>query len=166
MAFYEALRTRDADTVHGIVSPDLEWWFHGPPVHQFLKRILTSAAPEDSDSDGFEFVPHSVFSVRPFVIAEGSDRRRSIYWAHAYTVSDDGVITHIREYFNTSLTVIRLNSCVNHLDPDITAGDAWSSSSSSSPAPHCHCTCVWVSSRSLLNHVGKTVPGLILTVQD
>ncbi|KAI6676091.1 hypothetical protein NL676_036887 [Syzygium grande] len=158
-ALYEALRTRDVGTVHRIVAPDLEWWFHGPPTHQFLMRLLTGAPGSTSDGS-FEFVPDSVTSVGSIVLAEGCDQDRSIYWAHAWTIAD-GIITQVREYFNTSLTVTRL-------------GGACSSSSSSPPPPSAlgseiaaapgsqHCPSIWES--SLSNRVGKSVPGLVLAI--
>lgn len=152
ITLYEALRSRDGLTVQRILAADLEWWFHGPPTYQFLMRLLTGS---DHDDDRFEFIPESVTSLGPLVIAEGCDRGRSIYWVHACTVTDDGVITQVREYFNTSLTVTRLGSSGNL--PDIVAAPPPSSSSQ----PH-NCTSVWES--SLSGQAGKSVPGLVLAI--
>uniref|UniRef100_UPI0024DE74F9 nuclear transport factor 2 family protein n=1 Tax=Klebsiella pneumoniae TaxID=573 RepID=UPI0024DE74F9 len=44
LALYDALSGRDVDTVHKLLAPDLEWWFHGPPTHQFMMRLLTGTA--------------------------------------------------------------------------------------------------------------------------
>ncbi|KAK6156069.1 hypothetical protein DH2020_010317 [Rehmannia glutinosa] len=95
-ALYEALKSRDAEAIQKILAPDLEWWFHGPPSHQFLMRLLTG----EQESD-FRFVPHSISAFGPTVLAEGFDQSRSIAWVHAWTVTD-GIITQVREYFNTS----------------------------------------------------------------
>ncbi|GAB2299369.1 Wound-induced protein 1, partial [Dionaea muscipula] len=148
LALYDALSSRDVATVHRLVAPDLEWWFHGPPSHQYLMLLLTGC--EESVDDSFAFSPQSITAFGSTVLAEGCDPSRSISWVHAWTVSD-GVITQVREYFNTSVTVTRLGN---------------SSSSSSSPAKSqssisaLRCPPVWES--SLSNR--KSVPGLVLAL--
>ncbi|KAL3581716.1 hypothetical protein D5086_016048 [Populus alba] len=140
LAFYEALKSRDVDTVHKILAHDLEWWFHGPPSHQFLMRLLTG---EQNDNDvPFEFSPISTTSFGNIVVVEGCDTSRSISWVHAWTVTD-GVITQVREYFNTSLTVTRLG---NQSQPsDFKSKSKSSSTTEISPV---HCPSVWESSLS------------------
>ncbi|XP_002461263.2 senescence associated gene 20, partial [Sorghum bicolor] len=110
LRLYEALNARDHAAVQSLLAPDLEWWFHGPPKHQHMMRLLTGGG---GSSGGFRFVPRSVDAlVAPTpttsttVIAEGHEGR--CYWVHAWTVGADGVITQLREYFNTDLTVTRL----------------------------------------------------------
>ena len=150
-ALYEALNSRDVDSVHRLLSPDLDWWFHGPPSDQFLMRLLTGAAAADDDSSPpFRFEPQSLAALGPaIVVAEGCDSDRSIAWVHAWTVTD-GIITQVREYFNTSLTVTRLG---NSSPSDL--------SSTAGIASH-HCPSVWES--SLSSRVGKSVPGLVLAI--
>ncbi|KAK6135736.1 hypothetical protein DH2020_030516 [Rehmannia glutinosa] len=143
-ALYEALKNRDAEAIQKILAPDLEWWFHGPPSHQFLMRLLTG----EQESD-FRFVPHSISAFGPTVLAEGFDQSRSIAWVHAWTVTD-GIITQVREYFNTSLTVTRFGNTDQ------------SDCSSSSSIASLHCPSVWES--SLPDRVGKSVPGLVLAI--
>ncbi|KAF2319225.1 hypothetical protein GH714_014061 [Hevea brasiliensis] len=111
LALYEALRSRDVDTVHQILASDLEWWFHGPPSHQYMMRLLTGSEKvgKSSSTGTFEFNPEFIRSFGSIVIAEGCDSSRSISWVHAWTVTD-GIITQVREYFNTSLTVTRLGN--------------------------------------------------------
>ncbi|MFQ6649073.1 hypothetical protein Gotur_023495 [Gossypium turneri] len=166
LVLYEAINTRDVQTVHQILAPDLEWWFHGPPAHQFMMRLLTGASLDQTFL--FDFDPLSVTTFGSTVIVEGCDRKRSISWVHAWTVSTDGIITQVREYFNTSLTVTRL---VN--SSQTPPSNYNSSSSSSSPSPSSgssstaeitpvHCFSVWESSFS--NRVGKSVPGLVLAI--
>ncbi|KAK9913810.1 hypothetical protein M0R45_037618 [Rubus argutus] len=145
LKLYEALSSRDVDTVHTIVAPDLEWWFHGPPTHQFLMRLLTG----DESDTSFEFNPQSITSVGPVVLVEGCDREQDISWVHAWTVTD-GIVTQVREYFNTSLTVTRLGN---------SAAKSKFSKSSSEITSY-HCPSVWESS----NGVGKSVPGLVLAI--
>nr|TKS07648.1 uncharacterized protein D5086_0000111140 [Populus alba] len=154
LAFYEALKSRDVDTVHKILAHDLEWWFHGPPSHQFLMRLLTG---EQNDNDvPFEFSPISTTSFGNIVVVEGCDTSRSISWVHAWTVTD-GVITQVREYFNTSLTVTRLG---NQSQPsDFKSKSKSSSTTEISPV---HCPSVWES--SLSDRIGKSVPGLVLAI--
>jgi hypothetical protein len=60
-------------------------------------------------------VPRTVDAFGSTVIAEGGEGKgKAAYWVHAWTVGSDGVITQLREYFNTDLTVTRLaaSKCV------------------------------------------------------
>ncbi|KAJ3676470.1 hypothetical protein LUZ60_003882 [Juncus effusus] len=102
---YNALNKRDVDTVHQLLNPDLEWWFHGPPHHQHMMRLLTGSSPDDS----FLVVPYSICTIGSIVLVEGTDLSGTVYWAHAWTVSPQGVIVQVREYFNTSLIVTKLD---------------------------------------------------------
>uniref|UniRef100_UPI00397FB72B hypothetical protein n=1 Tax=Salmonella sp. s58867 TaxID=3159710 RepID=UPI00397FB72B len=66
-------------------------------------------ATTTTTTGSFRFVPRSVDALAASsgtVIAEGHER--GCYWVHAWTVGPDGVITQLREYFNTDLTVTRL----------------------------------------------------------
>ncbi|XP_071734373.1 wound-induced protein 1-like [Rutidosis leptorrhynchoides] len=111
-----------------------------------MMRLLTGVNSDDADF--FEFVPLSVDSFGSTVIIEGCDQAREITWIHAWTVNSYGIITQVREYFNTSLTVTRFGS-------NSVKSVAISSTS-------LHCPSVWVS--SLSNRVGKSVPGLVLAI--
>ncbi|XP_030534609.1 wound-induced protein 1 [Rhodamnia argentea] len=116
-------------------------------------RLLTGASSSTCD-DSFEFAPASITSVGSIVLAEGCDQKRSIYWAHAWTVAD-GIVTQVREYFNTSLTVTRLGGA-SRSSPSALGSEI-------APAPGSqHCPSIWES--SLSNRVGKSVPGLVLAI--
>ncbi|KAL5076670.1 hypothetical protein RYX36_015654, partial [Vicia faba] len=145
LTLYEALNSRDSDTVVKILASDLEWWFHGPPSHQFLMRTLTG---DSTAVDTFRFVPQSLVSFGPTVIVEGCDTSRAISWVHALTVAD-GIITQVREYFNTSLTVTRF--------AEKDSEEIVPATFDSGRFP-----CVWESSVS--DRVGKSVPGLVLAI--
>ncbi|KAL3837795.1 hypothetical protein ACJIZ3_022386 [Penstemon smallii] len=93
----------------------------------------------------FRFVPHSISAFGPTVLAEGFDQSSSIAWVHAWTVAD-GIITGVREYFNTSVTVARI---VKNEQLDCSIGSL-------------HCPSVWES--SFPGRVGKSVPGLVLAI--
>ncbi|KAE8714849.1 Wound-induced protein 1 [Hibiscus syriacus] len=155
LALYEALNTRDVDTVHKILATDLEWWFHGPPTHQFLMRLLTGASSDDSFR--FEFDPLSLTTFGSIVVVEGCDHSSSTSWVHAWTVTD-GIITQVREYLNTSLTVTLLGNTTQSPPSDYNP----SPSSSTAEITSLHCPPVWESSFS--NRVGKSVPGLVLAI--
>ncbi|KAK8629608.1 hypothetical protein V6N13_078442 [Hibiscus sabdariffa] len=152
LALYEALNTRDVRTVHKILAAELEWWFHGPTTHQFLMPLLTGASSDDSFR--FEFDPLSITIFGSTVIVEGCDHSRSISWVHAWTVTD-GIITQVREYLNTSLTVTRLGNSGQSPPSDYNP-------SSTAEITSVHCPSVWESSFS--NRVGKSVPGLVLAI--
>ncbi|KAI3748892.1 hypothetical protein L6452_12306 [Arctium lappa] len=109
-----------------------------------MMRLLTGT--DNDDSDSFDFVPHSVDAFGSTVLVEGCDQDREIFWIHAWTVNSHGIITQVREYFNTSLTVTRFG--VN--------------SSKSVSITSLHCPSVWES--TLSNRVGKSIPGLVLAI--
>ncbi|KAG5237387.1 hypothetical protein OIU76_012162 [Salix suchowensis] len=118
-----------------------------------MMRLLTG---EQKDNDvPFQFSPISITSFGNLVIVEGWDTS-SISWVHAWTVTD-GIITQVREYFNTSLTVTRLG---NQSQPSDFKSK--SKSPSTSEISLLHCPSVWESSLSKL--VGKSVPGLVLAI--
>lgn len=149
-ALYEALNGRDVETVHKLLAPDIEWWFHGPPCHQHMMRLLTGRAKEIS----FDFVPLSIDACGPStVLVEGSDRARSVFWVHAWTVGSDGIITQVREYFNTSVTVTTVAAT--------TAASSSASSVKKSKKLY-HCLPLWQS--RLPEDAGKSLPGLVLAL--
>ncbi|KAJ3699565.1 hypothetical protein LUZ61_003270 [Rhynchospora tenuis] len=151
LQLYEALNNRDVAAVHRLLNPDLEWWFHGPPTRQHMMHLLTGAAPDDT----FVFEPAYVEAFGPTVLVEGSgsDHGQSVYWVHAWTVGPNGIITQLREYFDTDLTVTRLADSVNQVH-----GAASSGSSSS----RSHCLPVWRS--RILDPTRKSRPGLVLAI--
>ncbi|KAE8679346.1 Wound-induced protein 1 [Hibiscus syriacus] len=115
-----------------------------------MMRLLTGASPEETFH--FEVDPLSLTTFGSTVVVEGCDHKRSISWVHAWTVSD-GIITQVREYFNTSLT----SSYDSSSSPPSSSG-----SSSTDEITPVHCTSVWESRFS--NRVGKSVPGLVLAI--
>lgn len=149
LRLYEGLNNRDVAAVHQLLNPDLEWWFHGPPARQHMMHLLTGVAPDDS----FVFEPVHVEAFGPTVLVEGtgSDLGASVYWVHAWTVGSDGIITQLREYFDTELTVTRLADSVNQVH-----GPTSSSSSRS------HCLPVWRS--RIRDPTRKSLPGLVLAI--
>ncbi|KAK9940917.1 hypothetical protein M0R45_017550 [Rubus argutus] len=97
---YKALANRDTRTPAKLVVPDLEWWFHGPPQCQHMMRTLTG----ESRHLEFKFRPRSIKVVGDRVVAEGWEGKKA-YWVQVWTVKD-GMITQLREYFNTWVTVM------------------------------------------------------------
>ncbi|KAF5476354.1 hypothetical protein F2P56_008080 [Juglans regia] len=105
-ALYKALGDGETETVAGLVASDLDWWFHGPPERQHMRRVLTG----ESGYDEFAFEPRSVTPIgEDCVIVEGWEGAQA-YWVHVWNVKE-GVITRFREYFNTWLTVKDLRPC-------------------------------------------------------
>ncbi|KAJ4971248.1 hypothetical protein NE237_004347 [Protea cynaroides] len=158
-ALYEALSTRDVEAVHRLLAPDIEWWFHGPPSHQHMMRLLTGT----SSDKPFVFLPLSFTAIGTTVLVEGTDKNRSVSWIHAWTVNTDGIITQVREYFNTSLTVTRIFE--NSNQSSSASPSSSSSSSSSSPVSlvsSFKCQQLWQSKLSYA--IGKDVPGLVLAI--
>ncbi|KAL7107557.1 hypothetical protein ACP275_06G062000 [Erythranthe tilingii] len=108
-------------------------------------RLLTGV-----QESNFRFLPHSISAFGPTVLAEGFDQSRSIAWVHAWTVTADGIITQLREYLNTSLTVTRIGNSDQ------------SNCTTTTGIVSLHCPSVWES--SLPDRVGKSVPGLVLAI--
>ncbi|CAL9178707.1 unnamed protein product, partial [Musa hybrid cultivar] len=144
LTLYEALNARDVERVQQLLAPDIEWWFHGPPEHQHMMRMLTGAEEEETAA-AFRFQPERVAAFGSTVVAEG--RAPNAAWVHAWTVAPDGIITQVREYFNTSLTITRV---------------AASSASSKEPAGSTHCLHLWQSRRPVPPE--KSFPGLVLAI--
>ncbi|KAG9140778.1 hypothetical protein Leryth_006959 [Lithospermum erythrorhizon] len=112
-----------------------------------MMRLLTGT--DSSQEHSFSFVPLTVVAFGNIVLVEGYDNERNINWVHAWTVSD-GIITQVREYFNTALTVTRFSNAEQSPPSDYPA------------IASLHCPSVWES--SLSNRVGKSVPGLVLAI--
>nr|DAD28153.1 TPA_asm: hypothetical protein HUJ06_029621 [Nelumbo nucifera] len=106
-----------------------------------MMRLLTGVSSDES----FVFVPLSFAAFGSTVLVEGCDQNRFVSWVHAWTVAD-GIITQVREYFDTSLTVTRFGNSTK-LSP----------SSSSIRFP-----CMWQS--QFTKATGKSVPGLVLAI--
>ncbi|RWW25176.1 hypothetical protein GW17_00010496 [Ensete ventricosum] len=143
---YEAINARDVAKLHRLLKPDLEWRFHGPPKHQHLKRLLTG----EEETIAFKFEPQEVAAFGSTVVAEGCGL--GALWVHAWTVEPEGVITQVREYFNTSLTVARVGA----------DSPASSSSEEDSDRSTTHCLPVWHS--RLHRRAQKSLPGLVLAI--
>jgi ketosteroid isomerase-like protein len=163
--FYRALEVKDgARIMELLASEDLEWCFHGPPQEQHLMRQLTGApspsssssspsssssssskptsAPASEESEEFVFVPTYMECIENRVFVEGSGRRGGVHadkcWVHVWTIREDSRIAKLREYFNTSLTVLEQASVA---------------------AP---CSTIWQSQLGSALH--KSMPSLILAV--
>ncbi|KAH7436510.1 hypothetical protein KP509_05G023300 [Ceratopteris richardii] len=108
LTFYEALASGDVVTLQKLlVADNLEWWFHGPPAAQYLRRLLIG---EDAPGS-FAFEPLRVRTIGENVFAEGYDNGKSSKcWVHVWTVRE-GKIVQLREYFNTELTVFGPVDC-------------------------------------------------------
>lgn len=142
-ALYRALSQGDVHPVSKLVTPDLEWWFHGPPSQDHMMRLLTGAASCDS----FSFEPVRFFSQGSKVFVEGKhSTRHNVFWVHIWTVKE-GRITQLREYFNTAVLVTDLKP--NKPSVEIV---------SSYP-----CTTIW-QSQLWKSKEGKSLPGFILAV--
>ncbi|KAK9124660.1 hypothetical protein Sjap_014262 [Stephania japonica] len=121
-------------------------------------RLLTGHQQQPS----FAFHPTSVNAIpnTNTVLAEGCDPDRSVTWVHAWTLIHHphhhglNIITQVREYFNTSLTVTRILDTNNNSSSISTTTPPASSLS--------RCQNLWQS--TLPNTIGKSVPGLVLAI--
>ncbi|KAI3839021.1 hypothetical protein MKW92_039727 [Papaver armeniacum] len=171
-ALYKALNVRDVESIQRLLASDIEWWYHGPPGHQYLMQFLTgtsctgsrtSSASSSSSSDdhediedSFSFVPSSITAFGSLVIVEGCDLSRVVSWIHVWTVSDvNRIVTQLREYFNTSLTIAQFE----HNWKRNTNQSSSSTPLGTSPFVN---SAVWES--KLSSTIGKSVPGLLLAI--
>ncbi|CAJ2640416.1 unnamed protein product [Trifolium pratense] len=84
-----------------VVGKQLEWRYHGPPHCQHMMKMLTGESTQQS----FKFRPRRMRSVNgDRLIVEGWEDVGE-YWVHVWRLKD-GIITQLREYFNTLLTVV------------------------------------------------------------
>ncbi|MED6120560.1 hypothetical protein PIB30_021881 [Stylosanthes scabra] len=140
---YKALASKDTQTLYGLVAQDLEWWFHGPPCHRHhLVPWLTGSSSPPSSSK--EPIPDLIVGFGSVVVAEGYDEANLVWWVHAWSVNEDGVITQVREYVNTALTVTQLGVATSSLQTMQNASK---------------CQSIWKSTLS-----DESVPGLILAI--
>ncbi|XP_054797587.1 uncharacterized protein LOC129302717 [Prosopis cineraria] len=159
---YSALISKDSHNLHRFLASDLEWWFHGPPSHRYhLLPLLTGTSLSSSSSEKRSvvvLVPDVVVGFGSLVIAEGYDETNLVWWVHAWTLTD-GIITQVREYLNTSLTVTRLGNEGDPASSMTSSPSSSSSSSSSSSFVASMCQSIWQSKLC-----DESVPGLILAV--
>lgn len=117
-ALYKALLGKvQMGTVAKLVASDLEWWFHGPPECQHMMRMLTGETAHNK-AGGFRFEPRSATAIGEHVVTEGWEGKA--YWVHVWTLKN-GMITQLREYFNTWLVVRDLRVKPN----TITTNSVW-----------------------------------------
>ncbi|KAL2899997.1 Senescence associated gene 20 [Bienertia sinuspersici] len=140
---YNALAKGDGENVSKHLASDMEWWFHGPPQCQHMRKVLTG----ESAYFEFRFEPQSITTIdEERVISEGWEGAHS-YWVHVWTLKG-GQITQIREYFNTWLIVRDLRPR-NHgwkIGPMKGKGNLWQSQMSG------------------LTSSGRSMPGLVLAI--
>ncbi|KAJ7569796.1 hypothetical protein O6H91_01G094500 [Diphasiastrum complanatum] len=147
LGLYEALKAGEVKRVQAVITEDLEWWFHGPPSQRHLMRILIGADPLAT----FAFVPLRVCAIdNNKVVVEGKqeDLLSDVWWVHAWTVKD-GIVTQLREYFNTTLT--------------ITATTSINTTNAHVPNHSLSCSSILWQSK-LSNVTGKSFPGLVLAI--
>ncbi|GAV58655.1 WI12 domain-containing protein, partial [Cephalotus follicularis] len=101
-ALYKALTAHgDTEAIARLLASHLEWHYHGPPDCQYMMRKLTG---QSRDME-IRFKPRTIMAVGDQrVIVEGWNGPKA-YWVHVWTLKD-GIITQLREYFNTWLAVI------------------------------------------------------------
>lgn len=101
MVYKALLRGGETEKIAKVVGKELEWRYHGPPHCQHMMKMLTG----ESTQKNFKFRPRRMRSVMgDRLIVEGWEDVGE-YWVHVWRL-EDGIITQLREYFNTLLTVV------------------------------------------------------------
>ena len=101
MVYKALLRGGEKEKIAKVVGKELEWRYHGPPHCQHMMKMLTG----ESTQKNFKFRPRRMRSVMgDRLIVEGWEDVGE-YWVHVWRLKD-GIITQLREYFNTLLTVV------------------------------------------------------------
>lgn len=135
LRLYVALESKDGETVRKILAPDIEWSFHGPPRYRYLARLLTGEP--DCELECVKFKPYAITALGNKLVVE-SRGDETPYWIHVWTV-EKGIVTQVREYFDTTLTVTDFQVCEKNF-----------------PSP------IWES--SVVKRKGKSMPGLLLSI--
>lgn len=138
-SLYASIALEDINTILAKLTPEIEWWFHGPPLHQHMKALLTG----ETSCHDFHFMPTKVGLLANKVFVEGHGRDSMSGWVHVWTVSD-GKITQLREYYNTAImvTTCTVNSPCHSADSttseSASGGDSgtWSASADSFAVLH------------------------------
>lgn len=116
--FYKALETRDIDTLHHLLAPNIDWWFHGPPAHKYnLMQLFTGTRVFDDNN--YSYKPLVVVGIGSMVVAEGFHVHKSqkTYWVHVWKVENGKIITEVREYLDTFVRVTRIRKTSNVYAP-------------------------------------------------
>lgn len=143
-ALYKALAQADAQRlVSRLIVPDLDYWFHGPPRQDHMMRLLTGV----TSCDSFPFQPVRIFAHNSKVFVEGKHpTRRNLFWVHIWTLKE-GLITQLREYFNTGVVVTDLKENL----PTASLVQSYP------------CNTVW-QSQLWKSKEGKSIPGFVLAI--
>ncbi|XP_071717577.1 wound-induced protein 1 [Rutidosis leptorrhynchoides] len=102
-ALYKALAEGDTENLSRVVATDLEWWFHGPQNCHHMMRMLTGEAIYTE----FKFEPRSITAIGDEIVVVEGYEGTNVYWVHVWALKD-GLVTWLKEYFNTWLTVKEL----------------------------------------------------------
>ncbi|CAM6091895.1 unnamed protein product [Calypogeia fissa] len=108
-----------------------------------MMRLLTGV----TSCDSFPFHPVRYFSHDKKVFVEGKHpTKRNLFWVHIWTL-EDGLITQLREYFNTGVVVTDLKQSL----PTASLVQGYP------------CNTVW-QSQLWKSKEGKSIPGLVLAI--
>ncbi|XP_073393191.1 senescence associated gene 20 isoform X2 [Physcomitrium patens] len=144
--FYNALASGNTVLVNSLLAKDLDLWFHGPPCHQHMSKLLTGIISFRSVT----LIPSSILATHNIVIVEGESFCQEVAWVHIWTVKE-GKLVQLQEYWNTAVS-INSSAC---LTSDSCCSKRQLPLQSTSPI-------IWQS--KLWHDVNNTKPGLILTI--
>eukprot|EP00249_Psilotum_nudum_P006687 c19978_g1_i2 orf=219-755(-) len=139
LALYKALGSGDVGNVQRLVASDLEWWFHGPRSKQNMMLLLTG----ETTCESYRLKPVYARAMGNKVFVEGqADTGKETvddahYWVHVWTVKG-GKLTHLREYINTAVTVMKRTRN--------------------------NCSTVWQSTLWMAIHQKNSLPSLVLAI--
>lgn len=105
LKLYQSISKEDITSLSSCLSPELDWWYHGPPSHQHMKLLLTGI----TTCKTFHFMPNEVFLFGNRVFVEGFGRTINTSWVHIWTIHQN-LCVMLREYFNTAIMVTNVTS--------------------------------------------------------
>ena len=97
---YEAISKEDIVALKSCLASELDWWYHGPPSHQYMKFLLTGI----TRCKAYIFNPNEIWVIGNRVFVEGPGKTPSSSWVHIWTVKDNLCVV-LREYVNTAVMV-------------------------------------------------------------
>jgi hypothetical protein len=141
---YDAIAEEDVPTVQSCLSPELDWWYHGPPGQQHMKFLLTGFTKCGS----YPFSPIEIWVIGNRVFVEGRGAAVNSSWVHVWGARNH-VFVVLREYFNTALMVTDVSPSVSS-DGEIQHHDVGD----------------WLWQSTLARERDDNIPGIVLAIDN
>lgn len=100
--FHTAMAANNVGVLKSLLADDLEWWFHGAPCQQYMRRLLTGRRSFRS----ITLAPMRMVAWCDKVFVDGCGPEQGTYWAHVWTIRG-GRLVELREFWNIGVVLVR-----------------------------------------------------------